>query len=80
MTVLLGLALATQVVVVALFLHHIRESSRANDLRISGLLNRIQAPETTVAQELVKADEYEPVVLPHTEASYWADVEHKDVD
>ena len=74
---ILALVLAVaQVVTVALCLHTLREKDRHHALQISGLLNRIQAPEVTVAQELTKDEDFEPVVLPHTPASYWAEVEH----
>lgn len=58
-----------------LFIRHIAETERHHALHVSGLLNRIQAPEITVAQELTQAEDYEPLVLPHNEDSYWKDVE-----
>lgn len=58
-----------------LLVKHLGEIHRHYSLQISGLLNRIQAPEVTVAQELTQADDYEPLVLPHDEDSYWSDVE-----
>lgn len=53
----------------------LKEKDRSHNVQISGLLNRIQAPVETVAQELVKDEDFEPVVLPHTQESYWKDVE-----
>ena len=54
----------------------LREKDRSHNLQVSGLLNRIQAPETTVAQALVSDDEHETMILPHTEESYWDEIHH----
>lgn len=67
----LGWAITTWILVSAL-----KEKDRHHSLHVSGLLNRIQAPEAAVAQELVKDENYEAVVLPHDEGSYWKDVVH----
>lgn len=55
----------------------LREKDRHHALQLSGLLNRIQAPEATVTQDLTGSEQHETVILPHTEQSYWHDVEHK---
>lgn len=56
----------------------LKEKDRHHALHVSGLLNRIQAPEAAVAQALTQDEDYEPIVLPHTEDSYWDEVEKVD--
>jgi hypothetical protein len=57
----------------------LREKDGHHALHVSGLLNRIQAPVETVAQELVKDEDFDPIVLPHDEKSYWEDIQHVEV-
>lgn len=59
------------------FTRLVRDINHGHRLQISGLLNRIQAPEAAVTQELTGAEEHETMILPHTAESYWHDVEHK---
>lgn len=67
----LGWAITTWILVSAL-----KEKDRHHALHVSGLLNRIQAPQEAVVKDLVGDEEYEPIVLAHTERSYWEEVEH----
>lgn len=54
----------------------LRDKDRHHSLHVSGLLNRIQAPEIAIAEELNRDKDYEPPVLPHTEESYWTELQH----
>lgn len=66
--------LAALVLVVGLFLHHIRETKKTTDLQVSGLLNRIQAPERAVQQSISESTptSTDPLHLnPDDDAAYW---------
>jgi hypothetical protein len=54
----LGWAITTWILVSAL-----KEKDRHHALHVSGLLNRIQAPQEAVVKDLVGDEPYEPVVL-----------------
>jgi hypothetical protein len=71
----LGWAVTTWILVSAL-----KEKDRHHALHVSGLLNRIQAPQEAVVKDLVGDEPYEPVVLAHTERSYWEEIEHVPQD
>ena len=75
MELIAALALLGWVVTACAFLHHIRETKRSTDLQISGLLNRIQAPDTAAVQARVDAQdplEAPPYVEWDNDADYWA--------
>jgi hypothetical protein len=62
------------VVTTYLFVKHLGDLNHGHRLHVASLLNRIQAPEATVAQELVKDEDFDPIVLAHSEETYWDEV------
>lgn len=72
------------VVTTYLFVKHLGDVNDGHRLHVASLLNRIQAPEAAVTQDLTGDADYEPVVLAHTPETYWQDIEHvpepKDLD